>query len=126
MRYEKFDLYAHFSLKPPDGGAGMLTCWYTETAPQVSTSRRRPAVLILPGGAYSWTSPREAEPVALRFTAAGWAAFVLDYSCAPFSFPVSLREAVLAMRYIRENAEAYLEKVQDAGFPEAFVTEVKN
>ena len=106
MRYEKVDLYAHFSLKPPDGGAGMLTCWYTETAPQVSTSRRRPAVLILPGGAYSWTSPREAEPVALRFTAAGWAAFVLDYSCAPLSFPVSLREAVLAMRYIRENAEA--------------------
>ena len=26
---------------------------------------------------------------------------------------------------IRENAEAYLEKVQDAGFPEAFVTEVR-
>ena len=26
---------------------------------------------------------------------------------------------------IRENAEAYLEKVQNAGFPEAFVTEVR-
>ena len=106
MRYEKVDLYAHFSLERPDGAVGMLTCWYTETAPQVSTSRRRPAVLILPGGAYAWTSPREAEPVALRFTARGWAAFVLDYSCAPLSFPTSLREAVLAMRYIRENAEA--------------------
>ena len=26
----------------------------------------------------------------------------------------------------KENAEAYLKTVQDAGFPEAFVTEVKN
>ena len=106
MRYEKVDLYAHFSVERPEGALGELTCWYTETSPKVSVSRRRPAVLILPGGAYTWTSPREAEPVALRFAARGWAAFVLDYSCAPLSFPVSLREAALAMRYIRENAQA--------------------
>ena len=106
MRYEKVDLYAHFSVERPKVALGELTCWYTETSPKVSVSRRRPAVLILPGGAYTWTSPREAEPVALRFAARGWAAFVLDYSCAPLSFPVSLREAALAMRYIRENAQA--------------------
>lgn len=104
MHYRKVDLYAHFSLEKPAGAAGTLTCWYTETSGKVSVSRRVPGVLILPGGAYTWTSPREAEPVALRFAARGWAAFVLDYSCAPFSFPVSLGEAALAMRYIRENA----------------------
>lgn len=104
MHYRKVDLYAHFSLEKPAGAAGTLTCWYTETSGKVSVSRRVPGVLILPGGAYTWTSPREAEPVALRFAVRGWAAFVLDYSCAPFSFPVSLGEAALAMRYIRENA----------------------
>ena len=57
MRYEKVDLYAHFSVERPEGALGELTCWYTETSPKVSVSRRRPAVLILPGGAYTWTSP---------------------------------------------------------------------
>lgn len=51
MRYEKVDLYAHFSVERPEGALGELTCWYTETSPKVSVSRRRPAVLILPGGA---------------------------------------------------------------------------
>ena len=35
------------------------------------------AVLILPGGGYNHVSDREAEPVALRFLARGWCAFVL-------------------------------------------------
>ncbi len=105
MRWEQIDLYEAFEQQRPEGAVGTLTCWVAETSPKVSPCRRRPAALILPGGAYRWTSPREAEPVALRFTARGWAAFVLDYSCAPFSFPTALREAALAMRYIRENAE---------------------
>lgn len=86
---------------------GHLSCWIQQTSDKVSVSRRRPAILILPGGAYRWTSPREAEPVALRFAARGYAAFVLDYTCVPHGFPVSLREAALAMRYIRENADAF-------------------
>lgn len=85
----------------------MLTCWVTKTSGEISRSRKRPGVLILPGGAYCWTSSREAAPVALRFAARGYAAFVLDYSCAPLHFPVSLREAALAMRYIRENAASF-------------------
>jgi len=104
MRWEQIDLYQFFGWERPQGAVGLLTCWVTETSSKVSGCRRRPAALILPGGAYRWTSPREAEPVALRFAARGWAAFVLDYSCAPFSFPTALREAALAMRYIRERA----------------------
>ena len=40
-------------------------------------------------------TPREAEPVALRFLSRGYVPFVLDYSCAPSSFPVALREAAI-------------------------------
>lgn len=107
MEMKTVDLYGVYALERPAGSVGRLTCWSAATAKKVSPRRRRPAVLILPGGAYRWTSPREAEPVALRFAARGYAAFVLDYSCAPLGFPVSLREAALAMRYIRENAEAF-------------------
>ena len=101
------DLYEYYELPKGEAQGGVLRVWHTETPAKVSSARRRPAVLILPGGAYAWTSPREAEPVALRFAARGYVPFVLDYSCAPCAFPISLREAALAMRYIRENAAAY-------------------
>lgn len=104
MIVEEVDLYEYWSLDRQPGAVGKLTCWIQKTPEKVSVSRRRPAILILPGGGYGWTSPREAEPVALRFAARGYQAFVLDYSCAPHGFPVSLREAAMAMRYIRQNA----------------------
>lgn len=107
MNVETVRLYDHYGITAPAGAVGCLRCWVSKTDPKVSTARKRPAVLILPGGAYCWTSPREAEPVALRFAARGYGAFVLDYSCAPLSFPTALREAALAMRYIRENAAEF-------------------
>ena len=107
MNVEIIDLYRHFSLPAPTGAAGKLTCWRCPTPQRVSLHRRKPAVLILPGGGYEHISPRESEPVALRFAARGWAAFILEYSCAPLSFPVQLREAAMAMRLIREEAERF-------------------
>lgn len=100
------NLYEYFE-KEPMGEGGILRVWKMETSPEVSPVRRRPAILILPGGGYSHTSAREAEQVALRFAAAGYVPFVLDYSCAPSVFPTALREAALAMRYIRENAAEF-------------------
>ena len=64
----------------------------------------RPGVLVIPGGGYGHVSAREGEPVALRFLARGYHAFVLRYSVAPVGFPAALREAAMAMRWIRENA----------------------
>lgn len=107
MQMQTIRVYDTCGIAPAPGAAGWLTCWVQKTSPEISTSRTRPAVLILPGGGYGYTSAREAEPVALRFAARGYAAFVLEYSCAPFAFPVSLREAAMAMRYIREHAAAF-------------------
>lgn len=101
------DIYKEMGLSAPEKAAGRLTCYYSATSGEISPCRRRPAVLILPGGGYFRTSAREMEPVALRFLARGYAAFVLEYSCAPHSFPTPLREAAMAMAYIRENAEAF-------------------
>ena len=108
MKYEVCDIYEISGLERPKNAAGTLTAYVPEGPAQGGVRlRHRPAVLILPGGAYAYCSEREAEPIALKFVSAGWAAFVLSYSCAPHAFPVSLREASAAMVYIRENAKEY-------------------
>lgn len=104
MITETVDLYGYNGYLRGLENGGLLSCWIQQTPVEVSSGRKRPAILILPGGGYHHTSPREAEPVALRFAALGYAAFVLRYSCAPSSFPTALREAAMAIRYIRRNA----------------------
>lgn len=101
------DLYEYFVQRKPEGAAGTLRWWLPHTPEGMGVTRKRPAVLILPGGGYHHVSARESEPVALRFLARGYAAFSLMYSCAPAHFPVQLREAAMAIRYIRENAECF-------------------
>lgn len=104
MLYKTVDLYEYFGRVRPAGGAGYLKCMCIQPIEQIGTERRHPAMLIMAGGAYHWVSEREREPVAFGCLRAGWSAFMLDYSCAPHSYPVALREAVMAMIYIKENA----------------------
>lgn len=106
MKLFSVDLYDHFSREKCTDDGGMLTCYVHETPDAVSISRRRPGILILPGGGYGHVSQREGEPIALRFVSMGYNAFVLRYSIAPHRFPVALREAAMAMAYIRQNADA--------------------
>ena len=69
--------------------------------------KKRPAIIVLPGGAYRGTAAHEGEPIALQYVAAGFCAFVLDYSVYPNRFPQSLQEAFAAVAYVREHAEEY-------------------
>lgn len=101
------DLYGYYGQKNEEASGGGLCCWIPEISAVVGFCRKRPAILIFPGGGYHHVSDREAEPVALRFAARGYAAFVLKYSCAPARFPSQLREAAMAIRYIREHAESF-------------------
>ena len=57
-----------------------LTTYVLSDSPELLNGKKRPAVLICPGGAYLGCSDREAEPVALRFASMGYHAFVLRYS----------------------------------------------
>lgn len=57
-----------------------LSCFVPKVYEETG-SRKRGAVVICPGGGYDWCSEREADPVAYRFLGAGFAAFVLRYSC---------------------------------------------
>ena len=103
---ETVDLYDLYP-QPARGVGGQLTIYALEPIEKVDPDRRFPAVLIFPGGAYQWVSPREAEPVAMRFLSRGFSCFLLNYSCAPSRFPTALREAAMAMRFIREHADRF-------------------
>ena len=105
MRIKTVQLYEYMDMPKPMDNGGVLDCYLQQDA-ATDTPRLRPAVLILPGGGYGHVSDREGEPVALRFLVQGYQAFVLHYSVAPLRFPVQLRQAAMAMAYIRQNAAA--------------------
>ena len=67
----------------------------------------RPLVLVCPGGAYAFTSDREAEVLALQFLAMGYHAAVLRYSVVPSVFPTSMSELAYSVRLIRQNAREW-------------------
>lgn len=91
---------------PSVGGTRIPMDVYVSTADHdINPQTRRPAVLICPGGAYRYCSPREAEPVALRFVALGFHAFVVWYRTAPNRFPVPQQDAAAALACIRQNAQ---------------------
>lgn len=74
---------------------------------KLSVLKKRPAIIVCPGGAYSHTSVREAEPVALRYCGAGFHSFVLNYSVAPSSFPAAVCELSKAVKYVKDIADEY-------------------
>lgn len=119
MKMHVIDIYEEYGLEKPTYANGKLTCWIQTPNKNLYPTRTTPAILVLPGGGYAATSTREAEPIAMEFYARGYSAFVLDYSCAPAKFPTALREAVLAMDYIRKHAagwDIHPQKIAAIGF----------
>lgn len=96
-----------FEIKTEGSQPGARLCTYIqEESPELQV-KKRPLILLCPGGGYHWTSDREAEPLAVRFLAMGYHVAVLRYSCAPAGYPVSLIEAAMAMKLIQEHAKEW-------------------
>ena len=114
-----------------------LTGYIIGDSPELLNGKARPAILICPGGAYFNCSDREAEPVALRFAAMGYHAFVLRYSVygegarqfpdlsqplepkAKLQYPAPMLEIGRAMLLIRERAGEWMvdtDKIALCGF----------
>lgn len=114
-----------------------LTTYVLEDSMEMLAGKPRPAVLICPGGAYISCSDREGEPVALRFAAMGYHAFVLRYSTymegkpgfitpgepmplkAHCQYPNPMREIGMAMLLLHEHAKAWkidTERIAICGF----------
>lgn len=103
MKHYTVDLQKEYGLQ-----GGTLTCFVAEKPFIAETIWKRPALIVAPGGAYAFTSKREAEPVAFAFLARGFHTFVLDYRTGTENdvrYPEQLLEIASAVDYVRKHAE---------------------
>lgn len=104
--------------KPVFGGPADLTAYILEPVDGI-LDKKRPAVLLCPGGGYRTLSTREDQPIAMKYLAAGFHVFVLHYSLAPDVFPRALMELALAMKVIREHGDEWnvdVDRIAVSGF----------
>ena len=126
-----------FTLDPKHKTVNM-TAYILDDSPELLAGKKRPAVIVCPGGAYISCSDREGEAVALRFAAMGYHAFVLryhvfkevdeDFESLLMSeqqprehtlFPAQLRDIAQAFTLISDHAEEWLldtDKIALCGF----------
>lgn len=104
MIYEVINLKIDgYSLDTP----ARLECYRLDNRHKEGMNHLRPAVIICPGGGYSHLSNRESEPIAMRYLAAGFHAFVLKYHVAPVRYPVALLELASSVKLLREHAKEW-------------------
>ena len=85
----------------------ILKTYISEDEPEIAVSGR-PAMIVLPGGAYWWWAAREGEPIVKEFFAKGFNCFMLHYSVMPHAaFPTPLQDMSRAIIHVREHAEEY-------------------
>ena len=103
------------------GGAEL--CAYLHEADEsmpASLRCEQPAVIIFPGGGYAFTSPREADPVALAFLSMGYQTFILRYRTGESAGAKQpLEDAARSIAFVREHsAEWHIdpEKIAVLGF----------
>lgn len=86
------------------GDRANLTTYLISPSDEIAV-KKRPFILICPGGGYCFVSDREAEMFALQWNAYGYHAAVLRYSVAPEAvYPTALLELGKAMQMVKEHA----------------------
>ena len=115
MKYEVIDMKIAHSVQ------ATLTIYAHEDYPEVYGERKRPMIVICPGGGYEHVSPREGEAIALQFMTTGAHAAVLRYDVSGqgAGFPQHLLELAASVAYVRKHAAEYCidpDKILVAGF----------
>lgn len=81
---------------------------------------RRPAMIVFPGGGYHYLSDREADPVALAYSRAGYQTFILRYTLRDKGgWPCPLQDYEDAMALVRQHADEWavdVNKISVVGF----------
>ena len=67
----------------------------------------RAAIIVCPGGGYSFLAPHEGDPFAALFAAHGFVSAVLYYRVAPWKFPAPQADACRAIRLLRANGALF-------------------
>ena len=119
MIYELIKLADYFPILPKSYSEPTLMAYCADNTKEADIERKRPAILICPGGGYGFLSDREAEPVALRFLSLGYNTFIQRYSVAPDKYPTSLLQLSAAVALIRAKAHQFhidTDKIAVCGF----------
>lgn len=88
---------------------GKLTPYTIECPTNNGEEWRRPAVIVVPGGAYEHVSKREGAPVACNFLARGFQTFVLEYLTVTdgVRYPEQLHELAAAVDYLKKHSDEF-------------------
>lgn len=120
MKYEVIKLKNEFPFLGEEGRDPVLEIYLPYNMTEMHhENRKRPCMVVCPGGGYGMCSQRESEPIALKFLEEGFNVFVITYSVAPNRFPTQLREVASVMELIYKNADNWncdAEKVAIIGF----------
>ncbi len=99
------------------GSGAYFTAYLLEDSKELLPGKKRPVMVIAPGGGYLFTSDREAEPIAMKFLSLGFHAVVLRYTTGDKEGTVTgicklaLKELAYTVRCLRQNSDQwYIDK----------------
>lgn len=108
MKCEKLFLKDYYSFLGDNGKNPTLDLYLPFNMDEMNRqNRKRPCMVICPGGGYGMCSQREAEALAVHFLTEGFNTFVLTYSVAPHTFPSQMLEVAAVMELIYKNADEW-------------------
>ena len=84
-----------------------LEVYLWEPSVEMWTGKRRPMVIVCPGGSYRFVSEREGDPIAMELCCSGCHTAVLKYS-VPASFPSALAQLSMAVAQVRHHADDWM------------------
>lgn len=120
MQHEIIHLKEKYPFLGENGCDPTVEIYLPHNMPEMGRQdKKRPCMIVCPGGGYGMCSERESEPIALHFLPQGFNVFVITYSVAPHRFPTQLREVAALIELIYENADNWncnTEKLAIIGF----------
>ncbi len=82
--------------------------YFLENSSELLFNKKRPTIIICPGGGYRNLSDREAEPVALRYNAAGFNTVVLRYGVNDHAImPGPITDLAKTMKILQDNSNEW-------------------
>lgn len=122
MIIKSFDMsvdYAELSSNQPNETAKLTSYILEPELVSKTLWNKRPAIIVCAGGGYRSRSSREAETIVLKYCAAGFHGFLLDYSIESTGWPAPTCELSKAVKTVRAIADEYFidpDKIFVCGF----------
>ncbi|WP_124065694.1 alpha/beta hydrolase [Clostridium sp. E02] len=89
------------------------TAYFLNDSKELLPGKKRPVIIIAPGGGYLFTSDREAEPIAMKFLSLGYHAVILRYTTGNQDgtrvgvADTALRELALTVCDLKQNHDKW-------------------